>query len=92
MARSQPSAAPSKPRGESPKQGDDGRRRRDAGRRPLIASIVGSVILAGLAMPLLSRIVVARGPISDSPYALLFGGVFKGDESHKHPGRRRGAL
>ena len=40
-------------------------------RRALVASIVGSVILAGLAMPLLPGIVVARGPINDSPYATM---------------------
>ena len=44
------------------------------GRRTLIVSIIGSALLAGIAIPLLSNVVAARGPEGDSsPYAILSG-------------------
>ena len=41
-------------------------------RRTLVVSIIGSALLAGAAIPLLSNVVAARGPEGDSsPYAIL---------------------
>jgi hypothetical protein len=73
MARSHPFVSAPPSQGRPPRQSGDGRQRHAGRRRALIASIVGSLILAGVALPLLPKIVVARGPISDSPYAVLTG-------------------